>query len=349
MKRILILLFMVPFFALAQNKPLIIEGTAPNLYITHTVAPKENYYSVGRLYNVSPKEVAPFNNLDLDKGLNLGQVIKVPLTATNFSQDAAASSDEVLVPVYHIVKEKEGLFRIASSYNKLSVDKIRQWNNLKSDAVNSGSKLIVGYLKVKKELSALSGMAKTVTPVAVNTVPKKEEAPKTVPVKETPKPEVSNETLPVVKNPAKEKKPEAKPVEEPVKKDPPPVVKKEEKPELVTEAPKSKNFNGGFFKSMYNDQARGGDASSENGTAAVFKSTSGWEDGKYYCLHNAAAPGTIVKLTSASTGKSIYAKVLDVMPDIKQNNGVLIRISNAAAAELGLDDVKFDCTLSYSK
>jgi hypothetical protein len=37
------------------------------------------------------------------------------------------------------------------------------------------------------------------------------------------------------------------------------------------------------------------------------------------------------------------------MPDIKQNNGVLIRISNAAAAELGLDDVKFDCTLSYSK
>jgi len=349
MKRILILLFMVPFFALAQNKPLIIEGIAPNLYITHTVAPKENYYSVGRLYNVSPKEVAPFNNLDLDKGLNLGQVIKVPLTAANFSQDAAVLSDEVLVPVYHIVKEKEGLFRISSSYNKLSVDKIRQWNHLKSDAVNSGSKLIVGYLKVKKELSALSGMAKTVAPVAVNTVPKKEEAPKTTPVKETPKPEVSNETLPVVKNPAKEKKPETKPVEEPVKKDPPPVVKKEEKPEPVTETPKGKNFNGGFFKSMYNDQARGGDVSSENGTAAVFKSTSGWEDGKYYCLHNAAAPGTIVKLTSPTTGKSIYAKVLDVMPDIKQNNGVQIRISNAAAAELGLEDIKFECTLSYSK
>lgn len=361
MKRILILLFLAPFIAEAQNKPLIVEGTAPNLYITHTVAPKENYYSVGRLYNISPKEIAPFNNMELDKGLNLGQVIKVPLNAANFSQDAVVAADEALVPVYHVVKDKEGLYRIATNYNKLPVETLKQWNNIKGEAVNSGTKLIIGYLKVKKDLSAFSGMAKTVQPVGANTA--KNDTPKTQPAKETPKPEVSNETLPVVKNPANEKKPEPKPVKEkepvvvkkeekpvtePVKKDPP-VVKQEEKPAQVFETPKGKNFNGGFFKSLFNDQSRGGDASTENGTAAVFKSTSGWEDGKYYCLHNGAAPGTIIKITSAATGKSVYAKVLDVMPDIKQNSGVLIRISNAAASELGLEDAKFDCTLSYSK
>ncbi|MBL0357420.1 MAG: LysM peptidoglycan-binding domain-containing protein [Chitinophagaceae bacterium] len=354
MKRILILLFLVPFVVSAQNKPLIIEGTAPNLYLTHTVASKENYYSVGRMYNISPKEIAPFNKMELEKGLSLGQVIKVPLSAVNFSQDAAVAADEVLVPVYHIVKEKEGLYRIATNYNKLPVETLKQWNNIKDESVNNGTKLIVGYLKVKKELSSLSGMAKPVAPATAGTVPAKDNAPKTIPVKETPKPEVSNETLPVVKKPEvkpvvvkKEDKPVAEPT--PVKRDPPAVVKQEEKTEMGDDVPKAKNFKGGFFKSMYNDQSRGADIANETGTAAIFKSTSGWEDGKYYCLHNAAAPGTIIKITNPATGRSVYAKVLDAMPDIKQNTGVLIRISNAASAELGLDENKFDCTLSYSK
>ena len=357
MKRILILLFFVPFITAAQNKPLIIEGTAPDLYITHTVAPKENYYSIGRMYNISPKEIAPFNKLELEKGLSLNQVIKIPLTG-NFSQDGAVSADEALIPIYHVVKEKEGLYRIGTTYNKLPVETIKKWNNISADAVSNGTKIIVGYLKVKKDLSSLSGMAKPVTPVVTNTVPAKETAPKITPVKETPKPDVVKQT---------EKKPEIKPVKEketqfvkkeekpeikepaPVKKEQPAVVKKEEKPAPVIETPKTKNFSGGFFKNIFSDQSKGAGMNNETGTAAVFKSTSGWEDGKYYCLHNAAAPGTIVKITSNSTGKSIYAKVLDVMPDIKQNSGVLIRISNAAAAELGQDDSKFDCSLSFSK
>ncbi len=60
--------------------PLVAEGVSPKLYITHTVQPKENFYSLGRMYNISPKEIAPFNNLQLDKGLNLNEIIKVPLT-----------------------------------------------------------------------------------------------------------------------------------------------------------------------------------------------------------------------------------------------------------------------------
>lgn len=337
MKRFLIVILLSPFIVTAQNKPIIVEGSSPGLYITHTVAPKENYYSIGRMYNISPKEIAPFNKLELEKGLSLNQVIKVPLTG-NFSQDGAVAADEVLVPVYHIVKEKEGLYRIGTTYNKLPVETLKKWNNIPGDAVSNGTKLIVGYLKVKKDLSTLSGMAKPVTPVAV------------APAKETAKPEAVKE----------EKKPEVKPVvvkkeEKPVVTEPvavkkeTPAAKKEEKPIAATETPKAKSGSGGYFKNIFAEQAREGGISNENGTAAVFKSTSGWDDGKYYCLHNAAAPGTIVKITSASTGKSVYAKVLDVMPDIRQNNGVLIRLSNAAAAELGQEDSKFDCTLSFSK
>ncbi len=344
MKHILLLILLAPVMAVAQNKALIVEGTAPALYINHTVEPKENFYSVGRMYNISPKEIAPFNGLDLEKGLNLGQVIKVPLTAANFSQDAVVDNDEVLVPVYHVVRDKEGLYRIATNFNKLPLQTLKQWNNISGEAVNSGTKLVVGYLRVKKELSPLASMAKHVTPVAKNTEPAR------TPVQ----PEVSNETLPVVKKPELEKKPEAQPVKEkePVVetvKTEPPAVKQEEKAPQAVQPRAAKNFNGGFFKNMYNDQVRGADKQDENGTVAVFKSTSGWDDGKYYCLHNSAAPGTIVKVTSNKTGKSVYAKVLDIMPDIRQNNGVLIRLSNAAAAELGEEDSRFDCTLSFAR
>ncbi|MES2850733.1 MAG: hypothetical protein V4685_16865, partial [Bacteroidota bacterium] len=201
-------------------------------------------------------------------------------------------------------------------------------------------------------LSAFAGMAKPVTAIVTPAV--KEADTKPAVVKETPKTEVVKPT---------EKKPEPKPVvvkneDKPAKEPEHTVIVKNDTPKeepvttknsQVKETPKSKNFSGGYFKNIFADQVKGADISSETGTAAVFKSTSGWEDGKYYCLHNGAASGTIVKITSPATGRSVFAKVLDVMPDIKQNNGLVIRLSNAAAAELGQDESKFDCTLSFSK
>ncbi len=85
----------------------------------------------------------------------------------------------------------------------------------------------------------------------------------------------------------------------------------------------------------------------ESGTAAIFKSTSGWQDGKYYCLHNTATAGSIIKITNKANQRSVYAKVLDVIPDLKQNTGILIRLSNAAADELGAGENNFEALLNY--
>ncbi len=345
MKRILIILLLAPLLTIAQKKTLLVEGVYPNLYLNHTSVAKENYYSIGRLYNISPKEIAPFNKLELEKGLNLNQVIKIPLTAVNFSQTNDAEADESLVPVYHTVKEKEGLYHIATTYNKLPLATLKQWNNIKGDAVGKGTKLIVGYLKVKTTLSALSGQAKIVAPVAVAV------APAPTPVKEIVKPA---EPLPAVKNPVKEKPVVAVPEKEnippvadaePTKKETTPAVKNN----TATSSTTVRSFNKAYFKPDYDKQTKQSSIISENGNAATFKSTSGWEDGKYYCLHNTATPGTIIKITSTATGKTVYAKVLDVIPDIRQNNDLLIRISNAASEELGAGENKFDCTLEFSK
>ncbi|MBA2249295.1 MAG: LysM peptidoglycan-binding domain-containing protein [Chitinophagaceae bacterium] len=306
----------------AQDKTLIVQGTSPNLYLLHIVAPKENYYSIGRLYNTSPKEIAPYNSLQFDKGLTIGQTIKIPLSQNNFTQ-----SDRQGLPVYHIVGIKEGLYRVSVNYNKIPIDELKKWNNLSGDAAVAGTKLIVGYLKAGNEAISPAQKAPNInTPDVVQNNPK-------------PKPETPKEKV-IVKITEKEKVPDVI-TKEPVK----------EKSGNETIVPANNNaidFSGGFFKKMYGDQTKNKSSVSESGTVAVFKTTSGWQDGKYYCFHNTALPGTIIKITNTGNGKSVYAKVLDAIPDIKQNTGLLLRISNAAAMELGAGD-KFDCSISYSK
>jgi hypothetical protein len=88
MKKLLFLIFILTSFnsVLPAQSPLIVKSGSKGLYLEHKVTPKENFYSVGRLYNVHPKELAAYNSLDMAKGLNLGQLILIPLTKTNYSE-----------------------------------------------------------------------------------------------------------------------------------------------------------------------------------------------------------------------------------------------------------------------
>ncbi len=304
-----------------------VEGTTPNLFLSHKVLPKENFYSVSRKYNVPPKEIAAYNNLQFEKGLNVGEIIKIPLTEANFIQ-SEETKGAGLVPVYHTVLSKEGLYRISINYNKVPLTTIKKWNHLTSDDVSVGSPLIIGYLKVDKSASSLVNdrLARPGTqPVQVSAndanVQPDENANKTIASTN----DVKKENI-ATQNPDSDAKKAAD-----------------------NNSQKSTiNFSGGYFKTLYDTQADKRAPVIEIGAAGIFKTTSGWQDGKYYCFSNDAPQGSIVKVTNIVTGKSIYAKVLDAVPDIKQNNGIKIIISNAAADELGVTD-KFDCSFSYVK
>jgi LysM repeat protein len=346
MKKLFFLFLVIPFFAAAQDK-LLVEGVSPGLYLSHKVAPKENYYSIGRIYNVSPKDIAPFNNLQLEKGLSLGQTIKIPLNNSNFFQSGKAASDETFVPVYYKIKEKEGLYRVAKNNNDLPLETLKQWNGIKGDAVKNGTQLVVGYLKVKTELSSLAknGVGTSIGSVATVVVEeKKAAAPETV-------------EKPVVKNAEEknnkkepEKKKEVKEVETKVVAAPENVKPEKKAPE--TEPRKTaaeKNVTETNFKKLYESQLKDAEPVETTGNAGIFKSTSGWEDRKYYCLHNSASPGTIIKITNPANGNIVFAKVLDVIPDIKMNEGLLIIVSNAAADALGAVETNFNCSIKYAK
>ena len=64
MKAILFSLLFLPLFVLAQK--------------THTVGPKESIFSIGRMYDVHPRELAEFNNISFETGVKIGQVLNIP-------------------------------------------------------------------------------------------------------------------------------------------------------------------------------------------------------------------------------------------------------------------------------
>lgn len=304
---------------------LIVHADGANFYLRHVVAAKENFYSIGRLYNISPKEIAPYNSVTLNTGLEIGQELKIPLQSGNFAQHGIAATDEVFVPLYHLVAQSEGLYRIGQNYNKVNVTTLKTWNSLNSESISNGQLLVVGFLRVKKGLSDLSaygirriGGAVTQTPPSVVSHPADQAT--------------GNDNA-IALATAEQPQPKATPV-------------------VVNSGRDDKVEGAGFFKSSYQSQSLSSNAfKSEMGSGGIFKSTSGWQDAKYYALMNNISPGTIVRITNTNNNRTIFAKVLGELPPGKENEGLLIRISNSGAAELKINDreTQFSAQVAYAR
>ena len=377
---LLISLFFVQF-AQSQSNELIVQGQTGKLYLEHTVVAKENWYSIGRLYNVNPKELAPYNQVAMTP-LVIGQTLRIPLTATNFSQDGQKTPAETLVPVMHVVQEKEWMYRISVNHNKVPIPTLEKWNHITGAQLHPGLHLIVGYLKVKTALSALAaggGMpavavtgatvggataagtgvsSGTTTAVKTDGGATAQASRETAPAKTnagtaaqtaTPAKTDGGMTAPVTKKPA-DTTPVATVAAVSTAVSKPPAAKVVDNAastaaagSAATTTQFAPHFNGGTFKSDFSDGGK-----SASGQAGIFKSSSGWQDGKYYALMNNVAVGTIIKVSDASTGKSVYAKVLGQLPDMKESVGLTVRLSNAAAAELGEGDAaRFTVSVNY--
>jgi hypothetical protein len=318
-------------FVFAQN--LEIKSGAKGLYLVHKVAPKEGLFPLGRMYNVHPRHIANYNGIDFNKGLAIGQLINIPLSDTNFRQDVNTG-----VPVYYMPGSKESLANISTKY-KAPMNSLRGWNKLGDDNVAANSKLIVGFL-ITNELKD-----KVVT-IVPQTSPKVEESVSNVKKVETqkkPEPEIKE---------AEHKKEEPKKVEPEIKKETLPVVKEESKksePIVVKQTEPVNNDGSGYFKNNFYQQVKSSPLSKEQTvTSSIFKTNTGWQDGKYYLLINGVEPGTIVKLTNPSNSKVVFAKVLYSMDRIRENQSVDIRISDAAAASLAINETdKFIIKVNY--
>ena len=315
------ILFVLLFFAasVSFSQDLIVKSGTKGLYLEHKASAKESIYSIARDYHVHPKFLAAYNNLDISKGLNIGQALNIPLTDTNLNRKAAEGT-----PVYYQSSQKQSPGSISALIKTPSAN-IRTWNKLADDNIAAGTKIIIGYLTTDAQI-APTETAKT-------------ETAETKPVVEEKKPDV------VVAE-----KQEGIKADDAVKTA---VVKEDvaKTGEQVQHAAQITSIieGDGFFKTYFAQQVKTFPLSKdETVTAGIFKTTSGWNDGKYYALIDGIEPGTIIRVINPGNNKIVFVKVLGQISGIRQNQGYNLRISNAAAAALQISEIdKFIVKVNY--
>ena len=237
LRHLLVFVCIIVAHSAVSQSGLNVKGVSPDLHLSHTISGKDTWYSLGRLYNINPKEAASYNGTTIDKPLSLGTEIKIPLSNSNFSQNGTKNPDEVFVPVYHTVQPKEWMYRISVNHNKVPIETLEKWNNISRDNATAGTRLIVGFLKVKQGQSSLASGAVNNN----STVPA---------VATTPASTQRNED--VTKKTEAPKSPEVTKKEEPVNKLEPPLITEVPKKEAPdTKATANVNYKGGYFKNLY--------------------------------------------------------------------------------------------------
>ncbi len=304
-----IVMLLLCFCVTAQQK-LLLKGKPNAMYIEHKVGEKESLSSIGRIYGLTASQLSRFNGRSPSSVLSKGSTLKIPLSIDDITQKTGT-------PVYHTVVKGDNLFKISQRYNKVPVSQLKNWNKLGAAGVKNGQELMVGYIKTSSDQPSQVSTQKEAVPekiaetnVATDVTTKSQlsEQVKTVPSKE-------KEAVPVFHNDLDEKN-------------------------------NATLSDEGFFASLYDRDDLTLVQQYRSGDAATFKTISGWTDRKYYVLINDVKPGTIVRIT-ASNNKSICARVLSQLPVTKGDEGLLLRMNNAAAAALGIKDEKFTVTLTF--
>ena len=306
------LLLTVGSGAFSQNNELFLRKNEGSFYLEHKVVSKDNFYSIGRLYNVSAKHIASFNKVDMNKGLDIGQKLRIPLTDTNFTMQGNSGT-----PVYYKAGLNTTLTRISEAYRQVPVASLRYWNQRTEEEVMEGERLIIGFLRSEKLPSI------TLNHPAI---------PENEPAKTEPVTASTNE-----KEPVKQEAEDAEKEEN---------VKADDKEKISEEVSPTEH---GYFKASFDQQARLTTAArNQVVSSGIFKTSSGWEDAKYYVLADNIEPGTIVRLVNPENNEVAYAKVLGEMSSIRLNQNLDVRISNAAASALKIADTdKFVLKMSY--
>jgi membrane-bound lytic murein transglycosylase D len=120
----------------------------------HVVKQGETLSRISKLYNVTPEIIVQWNNLESvhkikanqSLALYLDQPVLAEATVVSYngSGTAAAIVSAVNKPqiTYYRVKNGDSLWAIARKY-RVSPQKLKQWNNLKSNLIHPGKQLVV--------------------------------------------------------------------------------------------------------------------------------------------------------------------------------------------------------------
>ncbi|MCC8409260.1 LysM peptidoglycan-binding domain-containing protein [Mucilaginibacter sp. UR6-1] len=315
------LTFSIPVLAGNVIDSIGVENQNGKKIILHKIDPKDNYYAIGRRYNVKPNAIIKFNN---NAPMRIGNVIKVPTEVDyNESQQPVATTtpaaqqqqtkpatqpvqqpatqpvvknntpaaqpetqpvaDANNIPEYQDYKVSAGetLFAIARRFNT-TVDDIVNINKLTKKSLTAGQ-----IIKVRANKA-------TTTPVVapVTTVP---DSTKVAAVRD------STEPMPV----------------------------------------STTDSVGGVRPNRYGLYEK-----NEKGVA-TWMEEAGLDANKKLVLHRTAPIGTVIKIINPMTNRTTFAKVVGRFTDNESTKDVIIVMTKNVAESLGALDKRFHVNISY--
>jgi len=317
--KLLLTIFLSTFSISVFARPLAdsvgVENHDGKKVILHKLDPKDNFYSIGRRYNVSPKAIIKFNP---NAKMSIGNIIKVP-TDRPFveaapvvvksapvhqtkpvqqpaetkpqpqpvqqqpqSQPANTTTDNS-VPTQYKVSAGETLYAISKRFNT-TVEDIINLNGLKSNSISPGQVLLV--------------KSNTATPPTTQ--------PQSQPIQNAPVD--TQHTQPMVAT------------------------------RDSTAPDSSHHINNANKFGIYEKDEKG---------VATWMDDDGLDPNKMLVLHRTAPIGTVIKITNVMTNRTTFAKVVGRFTDTEQTNDVIIVMTKNVATSLGALDKRFQVNLSY--
>lgn len=364
-----------------------VENLNGSKLIIHQIVKNDTYYSIGRRYNVSPREIMNFND---NKYLQVGILVKVP-TKIPFNSNTGtgpASTKTTLqggnrnetTSAEHVVKPKDNLNSIARTYGT-TVGEIKRINNLTSINLRIGQilKVPAGIETGETTNTPASTPAQTAATPAISTANKPVEQPRPILApgsNHAAKPATKPKDLPAEKTAAEEKFVEHT------------VASNETIYSIATtyhmsmEQLKAKNnlqnnglrvgqkllisgqrpvnYQSGSLDALEDsdstikDPALRGGASRYGLNQIDEKGTAVWitdldlDPVKMLVLHRSAPVGAIVKVTNPMTNRSAFAKVVGKFTENESTKDVIIVMTKAVAESVGAIDKRFFCNITYS-
>jgi LysM repeat protein len=309
------LLFTTSIAAFA--KPLVdsigVENKDGKKVILHKLDAKDNYYSLGRRYKVSPKTIMQFNN---NAELVIGNVVKVPTDRpflessynTPQKQIAPPVAPPVKAPVTTpVVKQQTPIQQPVQQVQQPTQQPQQSTVAAAGSVITQDYKVSAGetlYSIAKRfgttveDITSLNGL--TSTTLAPGQIIK-----------------VRTGTPPPVA---------------------PPVAKQDGTSVILpADSTNASHFNSNRF-GLYEKDEKG---------VATYMDGADLDPNKKLVLHRSAPIGTVIKITNPMTNLTTYAKVVGRFTDNESTKDVIIVVTKNVADSLGALDKRFHVNISY--
>jgi LysM repeat protein len=290
-------------------------------FIIHQVDPKETLYSISRKYGVAVALIRE-QNPTVDAGLAVGQLVKVPYTPRVKPKIDNAT-------ITHKVTAKETLYSISRQYD-VSVDDLKNWNNLKDNSLNVGQDLIIrknGKTQLAKvpEMKSVRGVHTVTEKETLFSISKMYGA--------------SIEQLKTWNNLTSD---EVKPGQTIFVLQPMYSTQNTTQPNEVKQTVQLTKPTNQDIK--ISESVIGSEEIHEKGAAELIEGTDG--NRKYLAQHKTAKAGTIMKVRNEATNREVFVRVIG---PLNSEGNTVIKVSKSAFDRLGATDPKFSVELIYYK